>query len=113
MSVLNQSLNEMNLQNERLQREVQQSSGRIQELTRQLRETQTNCDSIALQRDNLQNRLEQVRNHITSSTLLLQFVTWYSLGDLALYQIIVHIIVRMYNKKHPTQNLCSFYYLSG
>ncbi|VDK20105.1 unnamed protein product [Taenia asiatica] len=61
MSVLNQSLNEMNLQNERLQREVQQSSNRIQELTRQLRETQTNCDSIALQRDNLQNRLEQLQ----------------------------------------------------
>ncbi|CDS41937.1 ELKS:Rab6 interacting:CAST family [Echinococcus multilocularis] len=61
MSALNQSLNEMNIQNEGLQREVQQSSGRIQELTRQLRETQTNCDSIAIQRDNLQNRLEQLQ----------------------------------------------------
>ncbi|KAL5110471.1 ELKS/Rab6-interacting/CAST family member 1 [Taenia crassiceps] len=62
LAVRNQSLNELNLQNERLQREVQQSSGRIQELTRQLRETQTNCDSIALQRDNLQNRLEQLQH---------------------------------------------------
>ena len=57
---LQQNVRDMNLQNERLQREIQQYSNRIQELTRQLRETQTNCDSIASQRDILQSKLEQV-----------------------------------------------------
>nr|VZI39770.1 unnamed protein product [Spirometra erinaceieuropaei] len=56
---LQQSLHEAGMNSDRLQKEVRQSSTRIQDLTRQLRETQANCDSIASQRDSLQSRIEQ------------------------------------------------------
>ncbi|VDL95492.1 unnamed protein product [Schistocephalus solidus] len=58
---LQQSLHEAGMNSDRLQKEVRQSSTRIQDLTRQLRETQANCDSIASQRDSLQARIEQLQ----------------------------------------------------
>ncbi|BHF62738.1 ethionine resistance protein [Sparganum proliferum] len=58
---LQQSLHEAGMNSDRLQKEVRQSSTRIQDLTRQLRETQANCDSIASQRDSLQSRIEQLQ----------------------------------------------------
>ncbi|KAL7064181.1 hypothetical protein AAHC03_04387 [Spirometra sp. Aus1] len=61
ISNLQQSLHEAGMNSDRLQKEVRQSSTRIQDLTRQLRETQANCDSIASQRDSLQSRIEQLQ----------------------------------------------------
>ncbi|VDN15647.1 unnamed protein product [Dibothriocephalus latus] len=61
IATLQQSLHEAGMNSGRLQKEVRQSSTRIQDLTRQLRETQANCDSIASQRDSLQTKIEQLQ----------------------------------------------------
>ncbi|XP_018647443.1 rab6-interacting protein 2/elks/erc/cast,putative [Schistosoma mansoni] len=55
-------LDKVSKESERYQREFKQASSRIQQLSRQLQETQSNCDSIARQRDSLRDQLDQGRS---------------------------------------------------
>ncbi|CAL8089374.1 unnamed protein product [Calicophoron daubneyi] len=56
---LTQTAHNATTEADRYQRELRQANSRVQQLSRQLQETQTNCDAIARQRDSLRDQLDQ------------------------------------------------------